>query len=257
MELLLDFRRQAVDAGPEHPGAGRVDLPEPARGLVACYQAFLGHELPNQLVPIQALARLLREGHDRELSEEGRLLLDRLAALARRADEQARLLAEVGRLCREGPGGPPVDLADAAREAGAEVRTALAREAPGGPSLTIRVVEPLPDLAVTHRALHAVLVQLLRQAARPGSTGGSRCVEVGGSDQGPGPSFWVRDDGPAWDPKSLAALREPEATEPGLFLVRQLVAHWGGALQVCDNGGKVTCTVLLPPPRRAPGGPRP
>src|SRR5262249_38400586 len=112
MEIVFDFR------GP--PGPGR----DPTFGLLPAFQAALGHELPNILVPLQAYSRLLLEdaaGTD----EEGKGLAARVVQLSQRADELARQLAEVGRLCRtieagtDGPAG--VSLAELAVEARAAV----------------------------------------------------------------------------------------------------------------------------------------
>src|SRR5689334_5074425 len=90
------------------------------RRLLACYQEALGHQLPNHLVALQGLARLLEEAEAGRLGPEGRTYLGRLAALARQVDDTVRALAEVGRVCRDACGGP-TDVADVAHEAGAEV----------------------------------------------------------------------------------------------------------------------------------------
>src|SRR5262245_24389486 len=102
MELVLDYTRT--------PGPGQ----EPVLQLLACFQAFLGHELPNQLVPVQGYARLLVEQHGAPLDEEGRLLLTRIADLTRQVDTRARRLADIGRLMREAARGPGGDLAEVA-----------------------------------------------------------------------------------------------------------------------------------------------
>src|SRR5436190_20469913 len=103
MELVLDYTR--------HPGPARG----PAGQLLACFQTFLGHELPNRLVPVQGYARLLAE-QDGAADEEGRLLAGRIAELTRKADTLARRLAEIGRLMREPAFGPACNLEEVAAE---------------------------------------------------------------------------------------------------------------------------------------------
>src|SRR4051794_22693881 len=106
MGLSLDFRasqdreRQRLEA------------------LVGCMQTFVAHELPNALVGLQGIAQLLLNQGD--CGEESRPLLERLAALAQKADRTSRRVAEIGRLLREPPCGPPVGLTEVVREAAAE-----------------------------------------------------------------------------------------------------------------------------------------
>ena len=113
MDLHYDF-----GPDPANPARRRVEQLE---RVLACFQKALGHELPNQLVALQGLARLVEEEQAARLNDEGRALLLRVANLARRADVLVRSLAEIGRLtCDPGPV-EAVALPDVAREAAAEV----------------------------------------------------------------------------------------------------------------------------------------
>src|SRR5438046_294756 len=111
MDTSVDFRQTASD---------RLAR-EQAERLLACFQKALGHELPNQLVAIQGLARVLEMELADRVDDEARGHLLRLAALARRTDEFIRALAQVGRWCREPGPVLPVAPAEIAREAVAEV----------------------------------------------------------------------------------------------------------------------------------------
>ena len=102
MDLVFDYTTTAAQASGPGPSAEARRLWE----LTAAYQQFVGHELANQLVPLQAFARLLLEHHGNQLDEDGRHLLGRMADLTQRADRHARQLAEVGRLLREPAWGP-------------------------------------------------------------------------------------------------------------------------------------------------------
>ena len=73
---------------------------EQAERLLACFEKAVRHELPNQLVAIQGLARLVAEEQANRLDPEGRYQLDRLIALARRTDALVRVLADLARFSR-------------------------------------------------------------------------------------------------------------------------------------------------------------
>ncbi len=222
--------------------------------LVACLQLFVGHELSNLLVPCQGFARLLGEQADR-LDEEGRMLLGRLTDLVGEAGHWANRLSEIGRLLRTSGWGPPVDLAEVAREAVAEV------QAPGEfPGVDFQVAAPLPVWEVDRPLLHAVLVQLLRNSARAVLTNPSRPVEVAASLQEDACLLHVTDGGTGLaEPRVLLepfeAARLPGATGVGLgfFLVRQAVARWHGRLRVVSLVGQGTTVELLLPRPGSPG----
>jgi signal transduction histidine kinase len=243
MELALDFRSTK-----ERPAA-QLER-ERLEQLLGCLQMFVGHELPNALVPCQAFARLLGE-QAAGLDQEGRLLLDRLAALTQKADRWARRLAELGRLLRASPWGPPVDPGEVAREAVAEVN-ALG-DVPG---VAFRVRSDMPELGLSHSLLHAVLVQLLRNSAQAVLTDPGGLVEVTARLEAGGCLLAVRDNGRGLTQEQARLLSEPFAAGRlpgargmglGFFLVRQAVARWGGSLRVCSEPGQGTTVAMLVP----------
>src|SRR5437867_10506140 len=93
----------------------------PIEPLLACFQQALGHDLPNKLVALQGLARLLALELAEQLDGETRASLERLAGLARQTHEQVAALADVGRTCRRADPAVPVPLADVWAEVKAEV----------------------------------------------------------------------------------------------------------------------------------------
>jgi signal transduction histidine kinase len=107
---------------------------------------------------------------------------------------------------------------------------------------------------VPRRALHQALAEMVRNAAQAGAPGRVLRVEVGGGRGGGGCSFWVRDNGRGLPEGPPARLFDPFAGRGpgaglGLFLLRQLVAHWGGALRVASQPGVgTTFTVSVPCP---------
>jgi signal transduction histidine kinase len=216
---------------------------EAGERLLACYQEALGHQLPNRLVALQGLARLLEESAGDRLGPEVRSEVARLGDLARDTDRLVRALADIGRLCRDARTGGPVGVAEAAREAGAEVKVL-------SPGVVIEYDFPgdLPAAPVSRRSLYQVLVELLRNAAQ---AAGAAPIHVGGRRAAAGIEVWVADDGPglpAVSPQRLfAPFQRAGGRGFGLFLVRQVTASWGGSLRVHSEPGRGTrVTVHIP-----------
>lgn len=235
MGLFLDFRR------PEGRDVQRLEA------LAACYQSFVGHELPNALVALQGFARLVPD----EPPDEARDLLARMAALARKADRCSRRLAEIGRLMRAPQGKLTVSLADAVREAGCR---AFALH-PASP-LALGLQEPMPRVTADRELLDAALVEVLANACRS-VPAGERCpVEATAAEEEEGVWLTLSDSGRGMDAAQLARLDEPFAAGRkagadgfglGFFLVRQAAAKWGGAVRVGSDPGRGTSVALFFP----------
>jgi signal transduction histidine kinase len=209
--------------------------------LLAAYQQALGHDLPNRLVAVQGLVQLLQLEEGDKLSAEGREYLEQLAALARRAHEMVRALAEVGQLVRAARSGEATSLAEAAREAGLTVNQLYPHV-----SIEYHFTNPAARLNVARPALYQVFVQLLRNAAQAAFGDRPLCIQVGGHEGADGAEFWVTDNGRGLTDAERCRLFEPFAGGAhdgsgkglGLFLVRQLVDAWGGTLQVESTTGQ-------------------
>src|SRR5262245_55828958 len=160
--------------GPLGPADARRELERACR-LLACFQQALGHELPNQLVALQGLLRLLEAEASDCLDAECRGVLQRLVTLAQRTHALVNDLAELGRLGREPVPAGGVELAEVAREAVAEV-SQLCR---GRPVEYHIAAERGLTLGVPYRALRQVLVLLLRHAAQNAAADRPLRVEVG------------------------------------------------------------------------------
>lgn len=222
-----------------------------AERLLACYQKALGHELPNQLVAIQGLARVLELEERERLAADSREYLDRLSGLARRAHELARALAEAGQTIREDQPVEVVALDEAMREAAAEINLLC-------PGLRIEYDFPdvAPNLTVARPGLRLVLVQLLRNAARAAPENHPVRIRIGAHRTGSAVEFWVADDGRGMSLEQQQNLFEPftagrtdPGSELGLFLVRQVVESWGGVLRIQSEAGRGnTIRVLLDQP---------
>jgi signal transduction histidine kinase len=230
MDFLLDFS--------QHSDAGG--------SLLACFQEALGHLLPNRLVAVQGLARLLEE-ESGVVGEEARELARRMATLAEETHRLVRDLADVGRLCRDACSAPPADPVEAAQEAGATLMAL-------SPGVVVRYDFPerLPAVTASQSSLSRALVELLRNAAQANPSSAAP-IEVGGRAGADAVEVWVADHGhglPEGPPEKLFEPFRPSgpASSPGfgLFLVREVVATWRGALHVhseAQQGSRFTLRI--------------
>jgi signal transduction histidine kinase len=239
MDLQYDFGPDA--ANPLRPRVEQLER------LLGCFQKALGHELPNQLVALQGLARLVEMEQADRLDAEGRVHLSRLADLAQRADGLIRTLAEIGRLTRGG--GPPEEtcLAEAAREAAAEVNLTTT-----GWSIRYALEPGATVLPVRRPSLRLVLVNLLRNAVQA-EGGCASDVELGSRRVPDGIEWWMKDNGrgltEAQAPRLFECFAGGGSTGLGLFVVRQIIAGWDGALRFhSEPSAGTTITVLVRAP---------
>jgi signal transduction histidine kinase len=220
--------------------------------VLACFRKALGHDLSNQLVAVQGLIQVLRLEEGQHLSPEGRDYLERLAAAARRAQALVGELAEVCRTVQasDAPAGAAASLAEAAREAAAEVN-----QLSPGHAVEYDMAKAERRLPLPYADLRQVLVGLLRQAAHRAPAERPLNVEVGARETDAGVEFWVRDDGPALSPAAQQRLFEPFAggalgeTEPvlGLFLASLIVDTWGGTIRIESEPERGTTFIVVVP----------
>jgi signal transduction histidine kinase len=233
------------DFGPDPANPTRRGVEQFER-LAACFQKALGHELPNQLVNMQGLARLVLLEQGERLDEEGRHHLERLADLAQRTGGLVRALAEVGRLTRDPGPLEAVALPDATKEAAAELNLLSS-----GWSIQYDFMPDASVLAVSRRTLRLALLHLIRNAVQ--ADGGKVTpLEVGSRRTPEGVEWWVKDDGRGFSETQQGRLFDcftGGGAGLGLFLVRQIVAGWGGAIRVRSEPGRgTTITVLVRAP---------
>jgi signal transduction histidine kinase len=228
-----------------------------AEQLLACFQQVVGHDLPNQLIALQGLIRVLELEEAERLSADGRGYLQRLRSIAHRAHSRISALAEIGRERRDKPPEETLALASVAVEAAAATNQLY-------PDRKIEYHFALQDYGIiaSRPALHRVFAQLLRNAVEAGREEGPVHIEVGARGAVSGLEFWVADRGRGISPEVLGALREffsgRAVTAPGnglgLVLVRQLVGRWGGSVSVdSEQGQSCVVTISLPPQRTVSG----
>jgi len=235
VEIVFDYR----PATPPDPARQTLVLVEP---LLACFQQALGHELPNRLVSVQGLARLLLLDQAERLDDEGREYLQRLANSIRQADELVRSLAELGRLLRDPGPSVLLDLAEMTAEAVASIKVLYPER-----EIEYHLGRDLPVLSLPRKQCQHLLTLLFRQALE--ATPGDRPVrlEVDAVRVAGGVDVWVADNGPGLTEAELRQRFDPFARGSeglgqglGLFPVRELVAAWAGTLTVRSEPGEGT-----------------
>jgi signal transduction histidine kinase len=229
MNLLWDFR----NASPH------LDLP-------AMYQAFVGHELLNQLVAAQGVARLLVETAT-ELSEANRAMLTRLADRIRETDEQARRVAEIGRTLREPAYGLAWPVKPLLQESLTQM-SALSRSN----DISYSSKAEARTLCVSSVWFRRILRELLHNAQQAIGTDRSGAIEVEVSSQGNRCTVRVCDTGVGFRDQDCAALLAPfqpgrrfrsQGIGLGFFLIRQILQPWKGTFQIESRPG-ATCVSL-------------
>ncbi len=226
MQRVMDFRNSR--------GAEAIDW---WQQLAAGYHQFLAHDLANQQVAIQGMARLLRDCTE---EDERRLLLTRLIALTQRADQQARRLAELGRLLREARQPAVVDLGELVAETIAEVKVIAA----GEKTRTIDIVADVVQHPLTVSLSRSLLAQVLRELLHNArvAPGVSRVV-VRVDDH----LLTVQDNGGAMSETVLGRLGTVRAGELGWFFIRQVLAQWRGRACISiEPGLATTISIHLP-----------
>jgi signal transduction histidine kinase len=227
------------------PTAGDANSADRLARLLAVLQKGLGHELPNQLIAVRGLARLLELEEGDRLSAEGRDYLARLAAGAAKAHALVAVLAEVARLGKPAAA-EPVDFAGLAAEAIAEVK----QLADGRPA-EYHVPEQTLVLTAPRAALRKLLVLLLRRTPLAGAGNCPARIEVSIRPKGSQAEIRVMGDGASLPNEATDRLFDPFGDEGGigldLFLVQQLAEGWGGSVRVEPRTRRGTTFVVTCP----------
>jgi signal transduction histidine kinase len=228
-----------------------------AEQLLACFQQVVGHELPNHLIAIQGLVRVLELEEGAGLNPESREYLKRLAASAGRVQTLTSAVAEIGRARRDSQKWEVLAPIEVAREAAAEINQLFPEHA-----IEYHFSEPTLCVLASRPALHRVYVQLLRNAVQAANPGQGVRVDVGTRMTSEAAELWVADHGRGLTPERRQQLQDflsgsiPLFPGPGLglVLVRQVLSRWEGSLAVDSEQGRGSVfTIRLPADKIASG----
>src|SRR5438270_183588 len=142
--------------------------------LLALFRQAMGHDMPNHLVALQGLVRLLEMDEKDRLSLAGQDYLARLTAIQERVEALVRMLSDICRAGRSEQSPERLALGEVAQEVSVEINQLFAG----------RVIEyHLPKspffLTAVRPDLHRVLVQLLRNAVQASPEGVPAQIEIG------------------------------------------------------------------------------
>jgi signal transduction histidine kinase len=221
---------------PPVPGEREADR---MRQLLAAYRTFVGHDLPNQLVFVQASACLLEKSDHPGLDDESKTLLGRIAALSQKMGLQARRLSEVGDLLREPPWGPPLSLAEVAEEVVAGIRW----RAEAG-EIVFHLPQGGPTLPLAGVLFRKVVAELLANAVAAIGPGHAGRIDVAGEWSAGGGMIRVSDTGIGIAPERIDGLLRPTQMG-GLLLVHQVASLWGGRLYIDSAVGRGTTISVM------------
>jgi len=245
MEITHDFH-SCADSDSSGSRLGQLEM------QVALCQQALGHDLPNQMVSLQGLARVLEMELEPYATPETREVARRIANLARSADERMRHFAALGRLLRREEQPQLLDFRELAREASTAVKLLLKGH---GPQFRFR--EGIPLVMGCRDAVYQILCQLLRNSLQAAVADRALSVEADATlcPSSSGFEMTVTDNGRGMTEVQLEQVKAVLAGNLagtgglGFVLVRQLVAGWQGAVSVrSEQGQGTTVTVLVRTP---------
>jgi signal transduction histidine kinase len=203
------------------PATGGLDA-ERTRQFLDCVFRVLAHDLPNHLIALRGLARLLAVEEEERLSTEGKEYVDRMASAAERAHTLAVSLSSTGRLLLQPPTAEAVDLGEAIAEPVAVVKALCPQHAVEYDLPHEPVFVTVPRLSLDH-----VLVCLLRRAF---SLASGRCpIHVKVEPNAERDAVEVSVSAASITPSDDAS------SERDLFLARLLVEAWGGRIRLFEE----------------------
>jgi light-regulated signal transduction histidine kinase (bacteriophytochrome) len=218
----------------------------------------VSHDLRAPLRHIDGFARILKEEHAAELSEEAQRYLDRVLHGANHMGHLVDDLLNLAKIGRR-------ELARQRTKLDLLVREALA-DLPGTENRSIEWrVEPLPEVDGDPGLLKLVFNNLLGNALKFTRSRQPAVIEIGTRDSAEVTTIFVRDNGVGFDPKYADKLfgvfqrlhrqEDFEGTGVGLATVQRIIRKHGGevwAESQVDNGATFFFSLGARPGARIP-----
>jgi PAS domain S-box-containing protein len=204
----------------------------------------VSHDLRAPLRHIDGFARILKEEHAAELSDDGKRYLDRVLQAVTHTGHLVDDLLNLARIGRKEIGRRKVMLRDLVQQviAGLSVED-------GKREIEWRI-EPLPEADCDPGLLELVFTNLLSNAAKFTRTRQTAVIEVGMQRSEGVDVFFVRDNGVGFDPKYADKLfgvfqrlhrqEEFEGTGVGLATVQRIIQRHGGEVWAESKLGQGT-----------------
>jgi signal transduction histidine kinase len=226
--------------------------------LLALFRQAMGHDMPNHLVALQGLVRLLEMDEKDRLSPAGQDYLRRLTAIQQRVEALVRMLSDI---CRAGRNQQPperLSLGEVAQEVSVEINQLFA-----GRMIEYHFPKSPFFLTAVRPDLHRVLVQLLRNAVQACPEGLPARLEIGAREAPGLREFWIADHGRGLATEQRQQLEDflagRQLKNPthglGLVLVSRIIEGWDGTLQIESRLGSGTTVTISLPATREPCSP--
>jgi len=203
----------------------------------------VSHDLRAPLRHIDGFARIIKDEHAAELSEDGRRYLDRVLQAVTHTGRLIDDLLNLARIGRKEIGRKNVALGPIVRQAMAEVPSEGNRE------IEWRI-EDLPEVNCDPGLLELVFVNLFSNAVKFTRTREAAVVEVGTQQRDGMDIFFVRDNGVGFDARYADKLfgvfqrlhrqEEFEGTGVGLATVQRIIRRHGGEVWAESKLGQGT-----------------
>jgi PAS domain S-box-containing protein len=194
----------------------------------------VSHDLRAPLRHIDGFARILKEEHGRELSQDGTRYLDRVLEAANHMGHLVDDLLNLARIGRREIAKQRVRLEDV-------VRQAIAELPPETPARNIEwLIEPLAYAECDPGLMKLAFSNLLSNNAKSTRTRENAVIEVGECESRGAPAYFVRDNGVGFDPRYADKLfgvfqrlhrqEDFEGTGIGLATVQRIIRRHGGEI---------------------------
>lgn len=205
---------------------------EAANERLDSFAYFVSHELRTPLRAIQGFADILRDDFAAQLPDEGRRVVNVILQGAERMGRLIEDLLNFSRLQRQSVRKQPIDVAETARTAVAEMRDGwAAREV----EITVGA---MPHALGDRALLKQVFANLIGNAVKFTRERKQAKIEVGARAEAGSLAFFVRDNGIGFDPANAAKLfmvferlhaaKGYEGSGLGLGIVKMIVERHGG-----------------------------
>ena len=229
---------------------------ETANAELEAFSYTVSHDLRAPVGAIDGYSRMILERHGSVLDPESKRLLAIIASRTKRMGEMIDDLLAFSRTGRQTIVPVQVDMGELVRSVLSDLVT---------PDLRARLQLTLGDLPKSHgdsALLRQVWVNLISNALKFSSGHTLPVVDVGGTSDPAGTTFWVRDNGVGFDMRDshklfgvferLHTQDEFEGTGVGLAIVHRVIKRHGGRVWAESHSGKgATFSFFLPHARDA------
>ena len=211
------------------------------------YSYSISHDLRAPLRAVNSYAEILRQEHARELGEDGRELLARVAGNAHFMAQLVDALLEFARLGRSPLDRATVDMDTLARAVAGDL----------GAMSAVHIAAPLPAVQGDLLLLRQVWTNLLSNALKFSAGAAAPRIEISATNTGSELVYQVQDNGIGFDmayaPKLFGVFQRLHGPDQypgvgiGLALVKRIVERHGGRV-LADGapGGGATFSFTLP-----------